>query len=577
MNSKGLKNKINDITNKYDLDEIRKKNENIKNEKIDIKIAFLGEFSSGKSTLINALIGKNILPAFENPTTAVITEISKSNEDKYSVIELNENGDEVERVISISEIANEVTNVELNKRLIIKSKDITFLDDDFTIIDTPGVSSIEECHEDVTYGYLPMVDVAFILMNANLGTAPKSLIDFLKKYPKEMLSKIYFIVNYADQVPPSRIIRLKQSFNNDLKEVVENPNVKIISAKKALDSKLKGDLEKFKESGVDQIESIILQEIVPLKLEIEEKRVCEELTKELGVIKKLLEYKIKTLTWNTEEADIKVKELNKEALLLKKELVDFKNEFNDIKLGAIDKTKKVTMEYINVIAHKASKNDDISEDIKAMTDSISETIGRSVRSVKSIKLESINIDISQIIESETKKEISKVKDIADLVADMATFIVTAIIIPGAKPIQEVLVGGSTIAVGKAGDVVGKAANVADKVSKNGKFIKFLGVIGKVIKEVNPVEKIKNVVLPYVINPKLKTVLLCKVINSVEIIFLELEGSLNEIIKENYLEPINQKEALIKKERDNRNKKLESIDKLKEDLEIDIRGINKILD
>lgn len=38
-------------------------------------MAVVGEFSRGKSTFVNALIGKNILPSSKSPTTAIISKI----------------------------------------------------------------------------------------------------------------------------------------------------------------------------------------------------------------------------------------------------------------------------------------------------------------------------------------------------------------------------------------------------------------------------------------------------------------------------------------------------------------------
>lgn len=46
------------------------------------RVIILGEFKRGKSTFINALIGKEILPAFATPCTAIITEIKWGDEPK---------------------------------------------------------------------------------------------------------------------------------------------------------------------------------------------------------------------------------------------------------------------------------------------------------------------------------------------------------------------------------------------------------------------------------------------------------------------------------------------------------------
>ena len=93
MNSTQLKNNILDLTKKYELRNLEERILSIKEENTEINVAFLGEFSSGKTTLINALLGTEFLPMFETPTTAVITEIYKGEENSYSVLRNWRNSD----------------------------------------------------------------------------------------------------------------------------------------------------------------------------------------------------------------------------------------------------------------------------------------------------------------------------------------------------------------------------------------------------------------------------------------------------------------------------------------------------
>lgn len=44
-------------------------------EKDNFKVLVIGEFKCGKSTFINALMGKKILPSYSTPCTAVINEV----------------------------------------------------------------------------------------------------------------------------------------------------------------------------------------------------------------------------------------------------------------------------------------------------------------------------------------------------------------------------------------------------------------------------------------------------------------------------------------------------------------------
>ena len=51
-----------EIVQKYNLKEIEERINDIETENFDINIAFLGEFSSGKSSLINSLLDRKVLP-----------------------------------------------------------------------------------------------------------------------------------------------------------------------------------------------------------------------------------------------------------------------------------------------------------------------------------------------------------------------------------------------------------------------------------------------------------------------------------------------------------------------------------
>lgn len=68
-----------ELKNKTDL--IKRSIEFLDNEKFELVV--VGEFSRGKSTFINAMLGKKILPAKKRATTAIISKIIYSDEPKY--------------------------------------------------------------------------------------------------------------------------------------------------------------------------------------------------------------------------------------------------------------------------------------------------------------------------------------------------------------------------------------------------------------------------------------------------------------------------------------------------------------
>jgi len=565
MNSTQLKNHILDSTKKYELSDLEERILSLKEEDIDINVAFLGEFKSGKTTLINALLGTEFLPMFETPTTAVITEICKGEEDSYSV--LRKDG-KIEK-IQISELAKEVKNISENQKIIITLKDIPFLDEKIKIVDTPGVNSIEEMHDDITFGYLPMIDVAFVLMNINIGTAPHSLIDFLKKYPKDMLSKMYFVVNYVDTKPKNKIDDIVKDFRKDLLEITDNPNLVVISAKRGLISKLNNDIEKYKQSGVSKIEKIIKEDIVESKKDVVEKRIYNKLNEEMSNLEKVLEEKLKSLSWETPELDEKIKDLNVDINNIEKDIREFKRNFDKIKNEIIEKLKIELTEIIKIISYKVSREEDITDDLNSMQETIKYILENGIKKIKDIKIEHINNNVAEIIKIAVKKGSTEIKEIADLINDIVTFALTVWIIKG--PVKgkvdtiEAVGGGATIAAEKAGKLA-KATKDLGKIA---------GFIGKIVKEINPIEKIEKVTLPYIMNPILKNKIVPKITNNVEYIFSEIGDKINEYIADNYLTKIKDKEQMLINAREEREKEEYNTDKLKKELENDLDKIRTL--
>src|SRR5260370_11670144 len=79
------------------------------------RVLVLGEFKRGKSTLINALLGANLLPANVTPTTALLTLIKYGSEVKIELIPFRGEPHEV----SVEELSNTLslsTNEEENHK-----------------------------------------------------------------------------------------------------------------------------------------------------------------------------------------------------------------------------------------------------------------------------------------------------------------------------------------------------------------------------------------------------------------------------------------------------------------------------
>ncbi len=151
-------------------------------------LAVVGEFSSGKSFLLNALLGKfryeesggtrriaGLLATDINPSTATITELEYGPSDEATA--LYENGrteriplDALNRFIAVGKDApgglHDATKIERDApvRVVVKAAS-PFLERGFVVADTPGLASINPSHRRATLQFLPTADAVLYLID----------------------------------------------------------------------------------------------------------------------------------------------------------------------------------------------------------------------------------------------------------------------------------------------------------------------------------------------------------------------------------------------------------------------------
>ncbi|MCR8894827.1 dynamin family protein [Bacteroides sp. ET336] len=167
----------------------------------DFNLAVCGKVKNGKSSLINALIGKNILPVCNDVATSRAFKISNANEDSFFVV--YSNGDK--KAITVEELAQygsqaEIDNVgeiatnETIAYIQVNTK-VDFLPEGVSLIDTPGIGSTYPQHTNITKQYLRNSDAALFVMN------PSPLedieINFLKEVA-EITPSIIFVTTKID-------------------------------------------------------------------------------------------------------------------------------------------------------------------------------------------------------------------------------------------------------------------------------------------------------------------------------------------------------------------------------------------
>ncbi|OEH93011.1 hypothetical protein BFG57_14015 [Bacillus solimangrovi] len=167
-------------------------------EKVDNKqavIGFCGHFSAGKSTMLNNLLEKDVLPSSPIPTSANLVRVKKG--DTYARIYYTD-----DKAVQFSppidmeavrELCKDGTNVF---SLEISDEDVS-IPNNIVLMDTPGIDSTDEAHRLATESSLHLADVIFYVMDYN---HVQSEVNFtFSKTLQEMGKDVYLIVNQIDK------------------------------------------------------------------------------------------------------------------------------------------------------------------------------------------------------------------------------------------------------------------------------------------------------------------------------------------------------------------------------------------
>jgi GTP-binding protein EngB required for normal cell division len=153
--------------------------------KTDLNIAVLGRFKAGKSSFLNHLIGKAILPVGVLPVTSVITEICYGEDEHAELVAVSG----VRTRITVTQISDYVAESENphNKKgvelvrvylpSLARFRGITF-------VDTPGLESVFQHNTETSISWTPNVDLALVAVGVDppLTQQDISLIARLLKY-----------------------------------------------------------------------------------------------------------------------------------------------------------------------------------------------------------------------------------------------------------------------------------------------------------------------------------------------------------------------------------------------------------
>lgn len=183
-------------------------------------LAVVGEFSCGKSTLINALLGEEILKSDILPATTAAATVLRYGAQARLLVDFRDGSQKIysdkegqplggrsglsdllEKLTTVEEVAATVAQVTLEYPS-------RFPDQRVVIVDTPGSNVENERHVEVAgWAMREVCDAAIVAIPADVPAA-NTLMRFLREHLRDVLHRCLFVVTKIDRIRPAERPRL---------------------------------------------------------------------------------------------------------------------------------------------------------------------------------------------------------------------------------------------------------------------------------------------------------------------------------------------------------------------------------
>lgn len=246
--------------------EIRRLYERLAKERFHL--AVLGQFKRGKSTLLNALLGAEVLPTSVVPLTAIPTFILWGRTLKARVLYLDAHREEEFSNSSVGDLADFLSRyvTEANNPRNIKGVSHVevyypspLLEQGVVLIDTPGIGSTLQHNTEVTLNFLSQCDAALFLVSADPPITEVEL-EFLKAV-RTKITRLFFILNKIDYLSEGEQKTLLNFIRDVLREgadVTDDTPIFCVSARQGLEARKTGNEELWKLSGLEEVRNHLI-------------------------------------------------------------------------------------------------------------------------------------------------------------------------------------------------------------------------------------------------------------------------------------------------------------------------------
>lgn len=183
-------------------------------EQQELLVSVIGAFSAGKSTLINRIIGNNVLPTAITPETSLATELRYSSEQRIEAVK--EDGSMVRFDLGDMEKITDNAAKFSHACLYLDNQQIRDLEP-LILVDMPGFDSPLDAHNKAIMTYIHRASYYLVLASVQEGTVSKSLLRRIREI-NQLDRGMSFFLTKADLKPKSDSNDLVKHFTELLED-----------------------------------------------------------------------------------------------------------------------------------------------------------------------------------------------------------------------------------------------------------------------------------------------------------------------------------------------------------------------
>lgn len=185
-------------------------------------IAFVGEFSAGKTSIVNRILSQDnpnipLLPVSMKATTAIPTYISGGISTNYRFVtpsnELKNISEQTFKRVN-KDLLDQVNGVSsLIQYFVMTYKNANL--DNLSILDTPGFNSNDKEDAERTISVINECDALFWVFDVNAGTVNRTSINLIKEH---LTRPLFVVINKVDTKPKSEVDKVESLIKKTLSD-----------------------------------------------------------------------------------------------------------------------------------------------------------------------------------------------------------------------------------------------------------------------------------------------------------------------------------------------------------------------